>query len=174
MSYAEVGIPFFGKGRMGTDGQTAWEIPFMGDPKLREGGEREFALLAGRLNSEIEWRTLYRRVETVGSEEVDGKRAYVVVKTFRLAEPVTEHYDAASHLLVKSIAKMPSADGEPIVETLPSDYRKEGGVLIPHRIVIKSAGRVRIMTIRSVTVNQDAPPGAFDIPSEIQALLDCK
>lgn len=117
---------------------------------------------------------MYRRVKTVGCEEVDGKRAYVVVKTFRLAEPVTEYYDAASHLLVKSITKMPTADGEPVVETLPSDYRKEGGVLIPHRIVTKSAGRVRIMTIRSVTVNQDAPPGAFDIPFEIQALLDCK
>lgn len=173
-SYSEMSMAGFGKVRMGTDGRTAWIIPPTGTPMVLEGEAREMALIGARLNGEIEWRELYRRVETVGSEEVDGKPAYIVVKTPKQAKPVTEYYDAESHLLVKYVVKGEPAMGDVRVETLVSDYREEGGILIAHKLVLKGGGQEHVITIRTVKINQEAPPGTFDIPAEVQALLDKK
>ena len=67
--------------------------------------------------------------------------------------------------------KLQTADGEMRAEVFPSDYRKEGGIMVPHKVVTKSAGQERVITLRTFTVNEEAPAGTFDIPDEIQALL---
>ena len=170
-SYMELDLPMIGKFRQGSDGKIAWSITPMDGAKLLEGEQLEQALRAARYNGDLYWRELCKRVETVGTEDVDGKPAYIVVRTYKVGKPITDYYDAASNLLVKGIAKQQTPNGEVRSEILVSDYRTEGGILIPHKIVMKSPNDERIMTVRTVTVNQEAPPGTFDIPDAVKALL---
>jgi len=169
--YSEIDIPMVGKFRQGSDGRIAWSLSEMAGPKLLEGEERAIALISGRFNNELYWRELYKRVETVGMEDVDGKPAYIVVRTPKEGKPVTEYFDAATFLTVKGVMKLQTADGEIRAEVFPSDYRKEGGIMVPHKVVTKSAGQERVITLRTFTVNEEAPAGTFDIPAEIRALL---
>lgn len=169
--YLELDIPMIGKFRQWSDGKIAWSITPTEGAKLLEGEQLDQALRGARYNGDVYWRDLCKRVETVGTEDVDGKPAYIVVRTYKLGKPVTDYYDAASGLLVKGIAKQQMASGEVRREILVSDYREEAGILVPHKIIMKSPGEERIMTVRTVTVNQEAPPGTFDIPAEVQALL---
>jgi hypothetical protein len=170
-AYTEVDLPMIGKFRQGSNGTIAWSISPMNGAKLLEGEELEHALIGGRFNGDLYWREYYKRVETVGVEDLDGKPAYVVKRTYGVGRPITDYYDAATNLLLKGITKQQTTNGEVRSEILVSDYRKEGGVLIPHKIVTKSPGEERIITVRTVTINQEAPPGTFDIPDEVKALL---
>jgi len=169
--YTELEIPMIGKFRQGSDGKMAWSISPVEGAKLLEGEQRDQALRAGRYNDDLYWRDVCKSVETVGTEDVDGKPAYIVVRTYKLGKPVTNYYDATSGLLVKGIAKQQTASGEVRIEIQVGDYRKEGGILIPHKVVMKTPSDERIMTVRTVAINQEAPPGTFDIPDEVQALL---
>jgi len=167
----EMDLPMIGKFRQGSDGTIAWSITPSEGAKLLEGEQLEQALRAGLYNNDLYWRELCKRVETVGTEDVDGRPAYIVTRTYKVGKPITDYYDAASGLLVKGIAKQQMPSGEVRTEILVSDYRNESGVLIPHKVVMKSPSDERIMTFRTVTVNQEAPPGTFDIPDAVKALL---
>jgi len=167
----EMDLPMIGKFRQGSDGTIAWSVSPAEGAKLLEGEQLEMALRDGRYNSDLYWRELCKRVETVGTEDVDGKPAYIVVRTYKVGKPITEYYDVASGLLVKGVAKLQMPSGEVRTELLVSDYRNESGILIAHKVVMKSPGDERIVTFRTVTINQEAPPGTFDIPDEVKALL---
>jgi hypothetical protein len=73
--------------------------------------------------------------------------------------------------VVKGIGKQRTANGEVRTEILVGDYRKEGGILTAHRIVTKSPGDERVITLRTLIFNQEAPPGTFDIPEAVRALM---
>jgi len=129
----EVGIPFFRQGAYGNGrDRRAWETHFMGEPRFGEGGKRRVRAARGRLNSESSGATLYQagedgRMREVGREASLRRRAKP--SGWPSQSPIL--YDDRDHLLVKSHhEKMPTADGEPVSRPLPSDYRKEGGVLI--------------------------------------------
>jgi len=51
------------------------------------------------------------------------------------------------------------------------DYRKEGDVLIPHKLINRAAGQEFLIQVESVEVNVNLPKDRFDLPAEIQGLL---
>ena len=74
--------------------------------------------------------------------------------------------------MIKTMATVTSQMGDVNAEILYDDYRKDGDLLSPHRMVNRAAQQEFVIQIESVEVNPDLPKDRFDLPPEIKALLN--
>jgi hypothetical protein len=107
-------------------------------------------------------------------EDVNGQPCYKVVMTPAEGSPVTRYYDKKSNMLVKTTMTIKIPMGEFPVESVVSDYRKEGEILMPHRLDQKMAGNEILITIEGVKYNAEIPKGTFDLPEDVKPLLNKK
>jgi Protein of unknown function (DUF620) len=168
----EITIEGIGKISEGTDGNIAWSNSAMQGPRLKDGEEKDETLRQARQNADAEWRELYTKAETKGVETVDGKDCYKVELTPKTGKPQTRCFDKSSGLLVKITMTSKSPMGEITVDSFPSDYRKEGDLLVPHKVMTKLAGQEMGMTIEKVEHNPTIPADKFDPPAEVKALMN--
>jgi hypothetical protein len=165
-------LPGIGKIATGSNGDVAWENSALQGPRLKQGAERADALREGAFNAPLFWQKLYVKAETAGSETVEGHDCYKVVLTPKEGKPITEFYDKKSGLMVKTLATVSSQMGDVNAEIVYDDYRKDGTLLSPHRLVNRAAQQEFIIQIDTVEVNPDLPQDRFDLPPEIKALLN--
>jgi hypothetical protein len=170
--YTEIVIQGVGKIEEGSNGKVAWSNSAIQGPHVKEGEEKEFSLLMARFDADVNWRSVFPKVETVGTETVGGKDCYKVVLTPKSGKPMTRYFDKESGLLLKVLMTTTSAMGEVTVESTLEDYRKEGDLLRPHKIGNKAMGQQFSITIDKVQYNPEIPASKFDLPQEIQALLN--
>jgi len=166
-------IEFEGIGKIesGSNGEVAWENSVIQGPKIKEGIEKSDALREGTFNSLLYWRKLYTKVETTGVEKVEGHDCYKVVLTPKEGKPTTHFYDKESGLLIKTQATRVTSGGEISAEIITEDYRKEGDMMVPHKLTNKVAGNELLVLVTSLEFNTDLPKDRFDLPDDIQALL---
>jgi outer membrane lipoprotein-sorting protein len=62
--------------------------------------------------------------------------------------------------------------GDQAVDSYASDYRKEGEILMPHKIKQSVAGQEFTISFDSVTFNAEIPADKFALPDEIKALVN--
>jgi zinc protease len=167
----EITFEGIGKIQEGSDGQTAWSLSAIQGPRLKEGDEKAEALEQGRFHSDARWRDIYQKVETIGLEPVDGKDCYKVSLTRKTGTPQTRWFDKQTNLLVKVAATVKSPMGEISSESVFSDYRKEGDLLVAHKAKLSAAGQEIVMTIDKVQQNAEIPKDKFEMPAEIKALM---
>jgi hypothetical protein len=173
-SYTEIELGAVGKMREGSDGKVFWSLSSMMGPHVKEGPEKAQAVIMGKMNAELNWRDLFTKAETTGVDTVDGKECYKVVLTPAEGAPVTECYDKQSNLMVKVTMTAQGPMGELAMDMFASDYRKEGDILMPHKMKQSVAGQQMTFTVDTVTLNPDIPKDKFDLPDEIKALVNKK
>jgi outer membrane lipoprotein-sorting protein len=171
-TYTEMTFQGIGKIQEGSNGKVAWSNSAIQGPHVKEGDEKEMALLMARFDAAVGWRDLFPKVETAGAENVEGKDCYKVVLTPKVGKPMTQYYDKQSGLMVKMVITVKNAMGEITVESVADDYRKEGGILVPHKLTNKAMGQQFVISIDKVEYNAEIPASRFDLPAEVQALLD--
>ncbi len=165
-------LPSLGKIASGSNGVVAWENTALQGPRIKSGAERADALRDGAFNPALNWQKLYVKGETAGVETTEGHECYKVVLTPQEGKPLVEFYDKTSGLLVKTVTTVNSQLGEINAEILYSDYQKDGGVLSPHHMVNRAVSQEFVIQIQSVEINADLPKDRFDLPPEVQAVLD--
>jgi zinc protease len=171
-NYTVVDVPGIGLVEDGTDGTVAWEKSALQGARLKTGAEKAFAIRSANSQSKfLDLKKFYKSVETVGVEDVNGKPCYKVVATPVEGQPEISYYDKVSGLLVKETGVMASPMGEVPVESEVSDYRKEGALLLPHKIKQKFVGQIMEITLESTQINPDIPKDRFDVPPEVKALI---
>jgi hypothetical protein len=74
--------------------------------------------------------------------------------------------------MVKMTLTAQTPMGDQTVDSFPTDYRKEGDVLMPHKIRQSVGGQEVVISIESVTFNADIPADKFAVPDEIKALVN--
>jgi len=170
-TYTEIELPGIGKIQEGSNGDVAWGMSAMQGPRVKEGDERAEALLHGKFNAEVNWRDVFKSAETTGVETVDGKTCYKVVLTPKSGPPITRWFDKDSGLLMKQSMTSKTPMGEIQSESIYSDYRKEGDVLVSHKQVTHVATMELVTSIDSVQTNPEIPKEKFDPPAEVKALI---
>lgn len=161
-----------GKIESGTDGEVFWETTTMTGPRIKEGEEKAMAAREARFHSELEWRSLYKQVETVAITNVDGRDCYAILMTPPEGKPEHHFYDVDSHLLRKVETTIVSPMGEIRVETFTEDYRLQDGIQMPFRSRSVLMGiQELIFTADSIRSNVEIPDSVFAPPAEIKALL---
>jgi hypothetical protein len=165
-------LPGVGKIAAGSNGEVAWENSALQGPRIKQGAEKADAFREGAFNPALNWQNLYVKGETAAVETVDGHECYKIVLTPQEGKPLVEFYDKSSGLLVKSMTTVSSQMGEIAAEILYADYQKDGGILSPHRMVNRAAQQEFVIQIESIETNAGLPKDRFDLPPEIQALVD--
>ena len=171
-SLTEIDLAGIGKVREGSDGTVFWSINPMMGPHVKEGPEKAQAMLSAKFNAELNWRDIFKDVKTTGTDTVDGKECYKVELTPADGPPITQCYDKQSGLMVKMTMTAQTPMGDQTVDSFASDYRKEGDVLMPHKIKQSLGGQEIMINIDSVTYNADIPADKFALPDEIKALVN--
>jgi outer membrane lipoprotein-sorting protein len=171
-SYTEIDLTGLGKSREGSDGKVFWSLSSMMGPHVKEGPEKAQAALSASFNAELHWRDVFKDAKTIGTDTVDGKDCYKIQLTPAEGPPITQCYDKASNLMVKMTMTAQTPMGDQAVDSFASDYRKEGEILMPHKIKQSVAGQEFTIIIDSVTFNSEIPADKFAIPDEIKALVN--
>ena len=165
-------FPGIGKMEEGTDGKVAWSVSAIQGARVKEGEEKAAAIRAANgENKFLNWKQFYKSIENKGVESIDGKDCYKIVFTPTEGKPEIEYYDKSSGLIVKQAAAVTTPMGEVPVTTVVDDYRKEGDILMPHKLRQTAAGQTFEITIDSVQFNPEFPKDRFDPPAEVKALL---
>jgi hypothetical protein len=76
-----------GKAESGFNNGVAWEKNVITGPRVKSGDEGGQAAREARFNAQVDWRKLFLKVETAGSESVDGEDCYKVVVTPTAGKP---------------------------------------------------------------------------------------
>jgi hypothetical protein len=170
--YATLEVEGLGKIEMGVNGQIAWENSALLGPRVKTGVERAEAIREGNLNSTVNWRKLYPKVQTIGIENIEGEDCYKVSMTPTEGQPLIGYYQKKSGLQVKLTTISSTQMGDVPVDLIASDYKNFGGVLEPARTVQKAGPQEFSIVLQRVEVNPVIPPETFAIPAEVRKLLD--
>lgn len=169
--YSIVELGPIGKIESGVAGGVAWEKSTLLGPRIKSGGEKDQAVRQARFNAPLDWRKIFTKVETAGTEAVNGEACYKVVLTPAAGKPESQFYSKTTGLLLKTTATAASPMGEIPVEVEVSGYEKFGGILYPTQSRQKAGGQELEITITGVSLNEPVPAEYFDLPAEIQALI---
>jgi hypothetical protein len=170
--YASLDIEGLGKVEMGVNGQVAWENSALLGPRVKSGVERAEAIREGSMNSTLNWRKLYPKVQNAGIESIDGEDCYKVIMTPAEGQPMIGYYQKKSGLQVKITTVSTTQMGDIPVELIASDYKDFGGIMEPAKVTQKAGPQEFTITLDSVEVNPAIPPDRFALPAEIRKLVD--
>lgn len=167
-------MPGIGKMEIGANGTDAWELSAVMGPRLKDGDEKNDALREALFNLPTQWRKLYKKVETVGVEKVEGVDCFKVMATTHSDRSETWYFNKETGLTAASKRTAITSMGEMTAESLAKEYKKFGGVLVPTLIILKTAGQEMHLKFESVESNVAIPAGKFDPPAEIKQLMKPK
>lgn len=160
-----------GKVESGTDGEVFWEKSAMQGARIRKKDELPQARRMALFNAALNWRKVFSKAETTGTDTVEGKLCYVVALTpVGDGKPEESCYEKESGLILRSKMTVKTPMGEVLIETLFSDHRKVGGVMMPHLITQNFAGQKMETTVETYTLNPELPANQFDLPEEVAKL----
>ena len=170
--YSVIDLEGVGKIEGGMNGGVAWEKSVIMGARLKTGEERAQAIREGTFNASLHWREMYPKVETVGTETIDGELCYKVTLTPKEGKSETMFFQKKSGLAIKTTTIAVSQMGEVPLEVIVNEYKTFGGVSVPTKITQKFGGQEFSLTISDVKTNQAIPPDRFDLPDEVKALLN--
>lgn len=171
--YAVVELEGMGKiEEEGVSDGVAWQTSPMTGAHVKTGVEKAQAMREATFNEPLNWRKMFQKVETTGSETINGEECYKVVLTPAEGKPETSYYSKKTGLLLRTVATIESPQGEIETESTASGYKDFDGVLMPTKVIQKAGPAEVIMTIASMKVNESIPPEKFAIPPDIKALMN--
>jgi hypothetical protein len=169
--YSVIEIDGVGKVEEGVDKGMAWEKNPMLGSRIKTGGEKAQALRGGVFNESIRWREVYPKVETIGTETLDGELCYKVLLTPKEGNSETMYFQKKTGFAVKVVTIAVSQMGDVPMEGYSSNYKNFEGLSIPTKLTQKFGGQEITITIQDVKMNQPLPADRFDPPADIKVLL---
>jgi hypothetical protein len=169
--YTSADLKGAGTEQRGTDGEVYWEISTNTGPRIYQGAEREFWKRLFDMHSDLHLDKYYKSVETRGTADVGGKRAYKVVLVPHNGPEQTRYYDQESGLLVKADQTVPTPFGAIPTSSMYSDYRDVDGFKMPFKTNEMIAGQTEVVvTVEKIEHNTDIPDEKFELPEPINKL----
>ncbi len=154
------------------DGQTGWTfMPAQGKatPEPATADElkdlQEQADIDGEL---VNYKAKGNTIELVGKEPVQGTDTYKLKVTLKNGDVQYQYFDTTTYLPIKMVTTR-TINGTPgTVETLISDFKDEGGVLMPHAIEatvpVGGMQMTQKITVTKVEFNVPIEDSRFKMP----------
>ncbi|UCC72536.1 MAG: hypothetical protein JSV86_19590 [Gemmatimonadota bacterium] len=154
------------------DGETAWQVmPFLGNPDPEELTEdesedvRDTADLDGPL---MGYEESGHQVEFVGLEETEGTQAYKLKVTLTSGSVQYYYLDSEYFVPIRMDVARESQGRTVEFETIFSDYKEVGGLLIPYSVETRPKGAPagQVITIDLVELNVELDDALFVMPEK--------
>jgi hypothetical protein len=159
-------VPGVGTIREGTDGKALWSEDPINGLRLLEGAEAEQARIDSTWNAELRLKELYAKVESVNEIGDDGTQYECLVLTPKLAPPITNCYDAKTHLQVLQKGKRSTPQGDTPFVSRVKDWREVGGVKVAHALETQAGPVTFTGQITEVTFDKALDDKMFAVPSK--------
>jgi len=148
-------LPGVGTIREGSNGKVCWAQDPINGMRLLAGAEAEQARVESVWNPELRMAELYKSIESKTETGAGGAALECLVLTPHEGTPVTNCYDAKSHLQVSQKGTRATPQGDtPFTSTL-KDWREVGGMKMPFAVETQ-AGPITF-TARVTEVKYDVP-----------------
>ncbi len=162
-----------GEERETSAGTQAWNHSLAAGPRLQRDTALDSLLRHAPLDSPTRWRDQYPRVESLGTEDVDGTPCHVVRLTPPTGEAETRFFSVETGLLLRADRPFPVEGNLILVRFLYDDYREVDGILVPHRVNERQADlKERRMVFESIEHDVPIDPELFEIPWQVQELME--
>jgi outer membrane lipoprotein-sorting protein len=157
------------------DGKQSWSInPMTGssDPtyaseqESKQARDRAIAQLDGFL---VDYKEKGSKVELQGKEDVEGSPAYKLKITMKEGDTIYVYLDTETYLDTKTIMTVKQMGQEMEVTSLPSNYKPEAGVMMPHSIEQRVGPMSMKMVLQKVEVNVPVEDSMFQMPAKPDA-----
>ena len=152
------------------DGSQGWRVsPLDGGLDAQPMSPEEAAAAAEQADVDgplVDWQTKGHRVGLLGTETLAGGPAHHLEVTTKSGTVRQLWVDAASGLVVRTVARR-SVRGHAVeLETLLGDYRPTNGVMLPRSIEMGVVGRPRRLriTVDAVELNPSIDEARFRMP----------
>lgn len=159
-------------GIQGYDGETAWQVmPFMGkaDPEVMPADQAKEVIEQADFDGVlIGYEEDGHQVELVGLEETEGTEAYKLKVTKKNGD-VEYYYLDSEYFIPIKVEGSREMQGRVIeFETILSDYKDVGGLMIPHSIESKPKGAPagQVVTIDTIELNVEPADSLFVMPEK--------
>jgi len=143
------------------DGKTGWSISPMAakkDPEPMSAEDlkdmEEQADLDGSL---VDWKQKGHSVELLGKEKIEGSDAWKLKLVLKNGDVRYVFIDVDSALELKTEAKRTIRGSEMETESLSSDYKEVGGLILPYTIQQGAKGQPQRQTITVDKIELDVP-----------------
>ncbi|RQS03561.1 MULTISPECIES: outer membrane lipoprotein-sorting protein [unclassified Burkholderia] len=153
------------------DGSQGWLVrPYLGrnDVEPYTPAQLKSAASSAELDGPlIDYANKGTTIETLGTEQVEGHRAYVLKLTMKDGATRRLWVDASSFLELKIDGEPRVLDGKTHSVTIfYRDYRKENGLVMPHTLetVVSGVKQTHRITIEHVALNEAADDALFGKP----------
>jgi outer membrane lipoprotein-sorting protein len=132
------------------DGKAGWTItPFSGDPNAHPMSPEEAADMAPRVEFDtllLDYKARGTKVVLAGTEDVGGAPAYKLQVTPKIGSERFVFLDRKTYLEVKR--EETRDGGKDVIEGLVGDYRKVGGLTLPHSFESGPKGAEKKVTLK--------------------------
>ena len=160
-------IPGYGLVETVLDGEKGWEKN--PDSGTRAMGKTDLAVARRdhQFYREVRLKELYPRMETAGTDKVEGRAVYVVEATPAAGPAEKLYFDAQNGLLVKrDFERVTLEDGIVQYEMLLRDYREVDGLKLPFTIEQRSPDNTMIFKFAEIGNNAPLTDTAFAKPEK--------
>jgi hypothetical protein len=152
------------------DGKAGWAISPMAakkDPEPMSPDDlKDMEEQADMDGSLVDWKAKGHTVELMGKEKVEGSDAYKLKLTLKNGDVRYMFLDADSFLELKTEAKRTIRGSEMETESMSSDYKEVGGLVMPHTITngAKGSPQKQTITVDKVELNVPLDDARFKMP----------
>ena len=154
-----------------SDGKRGWKVaPLEGETGVKPLPDE--ALIDAREQADIDgplvdWKSKGSRIELLGREAIDGHDAWKLKLTLKSGGILTAYVDAKSANLIRTEGVRQVRGKSVRIETTLGDYRKTEGILFPHLVEVRAAGRPQSLRIvvDKVEVNPPLKDARFTPPA---------
>ncbi|MEP3477723.1 MAG: hypothetical protein ABJZ55_00605 [Fuerstiella sp.] len=161
--FTEHTLPDGSKTSHGTDGKVAWLTDQQGlGYRLKGTSLQEYLRHNTTMHEALAWPTQYAKIECVGTEKIDGSKAYEVHFKPTSGRTVIRYFDVKSGLFIREITQI-DEQGQKSISSI-SDYRRVGGSLVPHKRTVRIGDQVTEYTVLSAESNVVIPEARFAEP----------
>lgn len=165
-------LPGLGTNRSGFNGEVAWVVDPSTGPMVLEDDLRDQSRFQADFYASTYGEDRFPEAKTIERVEFEGHDCFKLVLETKYGMEQTHYFDVDSHLLVAIESIQRSVNGDLKILGLFRDYKEFDGVMMATTAVQRLGPGMEI-TVSVLDVSFDeVPDSAFELPSEIRALLE--
>jgi hypothetical protein len=157
-------IPNVASTREGTDGTRSWSQDPINGLRVLTGVEAEQAHIEAAWGQELRFKELFPKIEAKNEVADDGTRLECLVLTPKLSPPMTDCFDARTHLLVSQRGVRSGPQGDTPFVARMKDWRTVGGVQVPFGTEMQVGPLSFAGTVTLAEFDVPIDPALFAVP----------
>jgi hypothetical protein len=158
-------LPGIGTTREGSNGKVLWSEDPINGLRTLSGGEAELARVESVWAPELRLATLFKTIDATTEVGPGGAPLECLVLTPRAGKPITNCYDAKTHLQVTQKGSHPTPQGDTPFSSTVKDYREVGGLKMPFALETTTGPVSFSLRVSEVKLDEPLDDQMFEPPA---------